>query len=131
LCPRTGVPSLTPSGATAGTGFYASHDGGQAFSRPNPNVSGWGVTVIRVSPNGTVFIGTNHGLYRSTDHGDTVTAVPLPTNVSHTGPAAGPYGNWISDIAVRPGHPDEVTVAVGFGQGKIPLGDGSTAAPGN
>ena len=126
----TGISYLTISGDTYGTGFYVSHDGGRTFSRPSPNVEGWAVTVIRVTPT-AVLVGTNHGLYRSTDHGDTLSLVPLPDNDSHSGPASGPYANWISDIAVRPGHPDEVTVAVGFPMGKLPLADSSTASPGN
>ncbi|HXA29369.1 MAG TPA: hypothetical protein VN193_11565 [Candidatus Angelobacter sp.] len=126
----TGITYLTLSGDTYGTGFYVSHDGGRTFSRPSPNVEGWAVTRIAVTPT-YLLIGTNHGLYRSTDHGDTLTQVALPTNDSHTGPATGPYANWISDIAVRPGHDGEVTVAVGFPLGKAPLADGSIASPGN
>ena len=126
----TGIAYLTLSGDTYGTGFYVSHDGGHTFNRPNPNVSGWAVTVIRVTPT-AVFVGTNHGLYRSTDHGDTLVPVALPTNDGHTAAATGPYANWISDVAVRPGHPDEVTAAVGFADGKIALDDGSIASPGN
>lgn len=127
----TGIAYLTLSGDAYGTGFYVSHDGGRTFSRPNPNISGgWAVTRIVVTP-GALLIGTNHGLYRSTDHGDTLTPIPLPTNADHSGPATGPYGNWVSDIAVRPGAPNEVTVAVGFALGKVQLADGSTASPGN
>jgi hypothetical protein len=126
----SGISYLTISGDTYGTGFYVSHDGGRTFSRPSPNVSGWAVTRIAVTPT-AVLVGTNHGLYRSTDHGDTLTPIPLPTNDGHTRPASGPYGNWVSDVAVRPGHPEEVTVAVGFGIGKAPLADGSVASPGN
>ena len=126
----TGIAYLTLSGDTYGTGFYVSHDGGATFSRPSPNVSGWAVDVIRVTPT-SVLVGTNHGLYRSTDHGDSLTSVALPDNAAHTGPATGPYANWISDIAVRPGHPDEVTVAVGFPLGTKQLGDGTSASPGN
>lgn len=126
----TGIAYVTLSGDTYGTGFYVSHDGGQTFRRPSPNVEGWAVTVIRATPT-ALFVGTNHGLYRSTDHGDTLVPVPLPDNATHTGPASGPYANWISDVAVRPGHPNEVTVAVGFALGKEALADGSIASPGN
>jgi hypothetical protein len=126
----TGITYLTLSGDTYGTGFYVSHDGGATFSRPSPNVSGWAVTVIKVTPT-AVFVGTNHGLYRSTDHGDSLALVNLPDNATHTGPATGPYANWITDIAVRPGHSNEITAAVGFYQGKATLADGSVASPGN
>jgi len=126
----TGIAYMTLSGDAYGTGFYVSHDGGASFTRPSPNVSGWAVTVIRVTPSG-LLVGTNHGLYRSTDRGNTLTPVPLPDNADHSGPATGPYANWISDIAVRPGHPDEVTVAVGFPFGQFLLGDNSVASPGN
>lgn len=127
----TGVAYMTISGDTYGTGFYVSHNGGQTFSRPSPNVSGWAVTSIRVGANGLVLVGTNHGLYRSTDHGNTLSLVALPDNAAHNGPASGPYANWISDIAVRPGHPNEVTVAVGWPFGKLTLRDGSIGSPGN
>jgi hypothetical protein len=126
----TGITYLTLSGDTYGTGFYVSHDGGSTFSRPTPNVEGWAVTKIAVTPT-YLLVGTNHGLYRSTDHGDTLTPVPLPTDDAHTGPASGPYASWISDIAVRPGHDGEVTVAVGFPLGRAPLADGTIASPGN
>ena len=126
----TGISYMTISGDTYGTGFYVSHDGGKSFKRPSPNVEGWAVTVIRVTPS-AVLVGTNHGLYRSSDHGDSLTAVTLPDNADHNGPASGPYANWISDIAVRPGHANEVTVAVGFPFGKMPLADQSVASPGN
>jgi hypothetical protein len=127
----TGISYLTISGEAYGTGFYVSHDGGQTFNRPSPNTSGWGTNVIRVSPTGVVYVGTNHGLYVSTDHGDTLSLVQLPTLADHSGTASGPYANWITDVAIRPGHPNEVTVAVGFPQGKVKLADGSIAAPGN
>jgi hypothetical protein len=126
----TGIAYVTLSGDTYGTGFYVSHDGGRSFRRPSPNVEGWAVTVIRATPQ-ALFVGTNHGLYRSTDHGDTLVPVALPDNATHTGPASGPYANWISDVAVRPGHANEVTVAVGFPMGHQPLADGSIASPGN
>jgi hypothetical protein len=126
----TGITYLTLSGDAFGTGFYVSHDYGDTFTRPSPNVSGWAVSVIRAGTGG-VLVGTNHGLYVSTDRGDHVSPVSLPDNATHDAPAVGPYANWITDIAVRPNHPDEVTVAVGFYQGKVLLADGSIAAPGN
>jgi len=126
----TGIAYMTLSGDAYGTGFYVSHDGGATFHRPDPNVSGWAVTVIRATPS-ALLVGTNHGLYRSTDHGDSLVPVPLPDDATHTGPASGPYANWISDVAVRPGHPGEVTVAVGFPFGRFKLADGSVASPGN
>jgi hypothetical protein len=112
----TGVSLLTISDDATGTGVYVSRDGGRTFARPAANVGGYGVNVIVVTPT-AVLVGTNTGLYRSTDQGLSFVAVPLPTNAAHTAPGPQPFGSWVSAIAVKPGVPDEVTVAVGFAFG--------------
>jgi hypothetical protein len=127
----TGVSLLTLSDDAAGVGTYVSHDGGKTFFRPKLNTHGYGTNAITVLPNGNVFVGTNYGLWRSTDHGSSFHQVTLPTNCAHTGPATHPIGNWVTAIAVKPGTPNEVTVAVGYGRGKAPLPDGSVLGTGN
>ena len=87
----TGVALFTLSDDQVGTGVYVSHNRGATFTRPAANTHGYGVTAITVLPNGTVFAGTNYGLWRSTDHGASFQKIALPTNAAHTGPAALPY----------------------------------------
>ncbi|TML77184.1 MAG: hypothetical protein E6G04_09100 [Actinobacteria bacterium] len=127
----TGVALFTLSDDQVGTGVYVSHNRGATFTRPVANTHGYGVTAITVSPNGTVFAGTNYGLWRSTDHGASFQKIALPDNAAHTGPAALPLGSWVTAIAVRPHHPNEVTVAVGYAFGKKPFPNGTVVAPGN
>jgi hypothetical protein len=126
----TGIALLTISGDASGTGMWVSHDGGRTFTRPARNVGGYGVNVITVTPQ-AVFVGTNTGLYRSTDRGASFTAVPLPTNAAHTAPGPQPYGSWVTAINAKPGAPQEVTVAVGFGFGHRPGPDGKPLSEGN
>lgn len=126
----TGIALLTISGDASGTGMWVSHDGGKTFTRPAKNVGGYGVNVITATPEG-IFVGTNTGLFRSTDRGASFTAVPLPTNAAHTGPGPQPYGSWITAINAKPGSPNEVTVAVGFGFGHRPGPDGKPLSEGN
>ncbi|HVU74954.1 MAG TPA: hypothetical protein VHE83_18465 [Mycobacteriales bacterium] len=113
-------------------GVYVSHDAGRTFVRPAQNVRGTGGQQVSVSDDGTVFVATSGGLFRSTDHGASFQDVLLPTNAAGTAPA--PYsliGSWTSDVQPRPGHPNEVDAAVGYVAGKTLLPDGTVAAPGN
>jgi hypothetical protein len=127
----TGVSLLTLSDDAVGVGTYVSHDGGKTFFRPALNTHGYGTNAIAVLPNGDVLVGTNYGLWRSTDHGNSFHQLALPTNATHTGPAPNPIGSWVTAIAVRPNHPNEITVAVGYARGKTPTPDGTVLAPGN
>jgi hypothetical protein len=122
----TGVAINTVSDDAAGTGMYVSHDGGLTFTSPAQNTDGYGVNAIVVLADRTVLAGTNYGLWRSTDLGDSFQKVALPTNAGHSGPAASPLGNTVSSIAVRPGHPNEVVLAVGWARGKEVLQPGGT-----
>ncbi len=126
----TGVPLLTRSDDSAGTGLYVSSNGGGTWTRGTYSGHGYGVSSIAVSPT-AVFAATADGLYRSTNHGTTWVRVPLKTNAAHTAEYGGKYGNFISDVAVRPGMPNVVMAAVGYGQGKLKMQDGSLASVGN
>jgi hypothetical protein len=87
---------------------------------------------VTISPNGSIFVATDRGLWRSTDHGARFTNVQLPTNAEGTTPAPNtPVGSWTTDVQVRPGHPEEIYAAVGYVAGNVTLPDGTKAAPGN
>ena len=119
-------------GEGGGLGVWVSHDGGKTFFHPAKNVRGNGTQQVAVSPNGTAFVATSGGLFRSTDFGATWHDVKLPTNAAHTAPYTNSIvGSWTSDVKVRPGHPDEIYAAVGYVAGQIKLTDGTSAAPGN
>jgi hypothetical protein len=126
----TGVSLYTISGDAVGTGVYVSHDGGKHFFRPAKNIRAYGVNAITVAGK-SILVGTNAGLYRSTNKGHTFRRVKLPDGPGHHGQAHDPFGNWISTIVTRPGHPNEVTVGVGFAQGKFKDGLGHVLSPGN
>ena len=121
----TGVSIFTLSDDAAGTGVYVSHNAGKTWTRPVRNTHGYGTNSIVVAPNGTVFVGTTYGLWRSTDHGRSFQHVVLPTHTKH------PLGNWVTSIALDPANSREVTVAVGYAFGKKVYPDGSVLAPGN
>ena len=119
-------------GEGGGLGAYVSRDAGKTWTRPAKNVTGNGGQQVDISPNGTVLVATDRGLYVSTDHGASFTDTRLPTNAAGTAPATGtPVGSWTSDVKVRPGHPNEVWAAVGYVAGNVTLADGTKAAPGN
>src|SRR4051794_40030634 len=122
----TGVSLLTLSDDAVGVGTYVSHDGGKTFVRPTVNTHGYGTNVITVSPRtGWVFVGTNYGLWYSTNHGASFSQIKLPTG------ATNPLGNWVTAITVNPGNTHEVTVAVGYPRGKAKPPDGTVLGPKN
>jgi hypothetical protein len=119
-------------GEGGGLGVYVSRDAGRTWTRPAKNVQGNGGQQVSISPNGTIFVATDRGLYRSTDNGASFTDVALPTNAAGTAPyTASAVGSWTSDVKVRPGHPDDIYAAVGYVAGQIKTPDGQDAAPGN
>jgi hypothetical protein len=125
----TGISLLTLSGDANGTGIYVSHDRGKTFRRPVQTTQGYGSNAIAVTPT-AVFVATNRGLFRSTNHGLSFARVPLPTG-NGGNEATGVVSNWISDVVAKANNPNEITAAVGFGLGKFALPDGSTASPHN
>ena len=125
----TGITFNSLSGDAVGAGIYVTRDGGKHFTRPKQSTFGYATTQIAVSSK-AVLVGTNHGLYRSTDHGHSFRLVPLPT--AGAGKSAhGPFASWISAVVVKPGNPNEFTAAVGFFLGRDKLVDGTIASPGN
>lgn len=119
-------------GEGGGLGAYVSHDAGRTWTRPAANVGGNGGQQVSIGSTGTIFVATDRGLWRSTDHGASFVDVQLPTNAAGTAPATGtPVGSWTSDVQLRPGHAGQVYAAVGYVAGNVTLADGTNAAPGN
>lgn len=127
----TGVALFTLSDDAVGAGMYVSHDAGRTWTRPVANTHGYGVTTVVISPTGVLYAGTTYGLWESRDAGAHWGQVALPDNAAHTGPAPDPLGSWVTAIALKPGDPREVTVAVGYAFGKHRYADGRVLAPGN
>lgn len=125
----TGITFNSLSGDSVGSGIYVTRDGGRHFTRPKQRTFGYATTQIAVSSK-AVLVGTNHGLFRSTDRGHSFHEVALPT-AGHGKTAHGPFASWISAVVVKPGAPNEFTAAVGFFLGKDKLSDGTIASPGN
>jgi hypothetical protein len=126
----TGVAYYTISDDATGVGVFVSHDGGKTFTRPEANITAYGVHAITITKN-TVLVGTNTGLYRSTNRGASFGRVHLPTNATHTGDAEDPFGNWVQAIVVRPDKPDQITIDVGWGGGKYTDSSGNYLGPDN
>ena len=115
----------------SGPGVYVSHDKGKHFFRPTKNVRAYGVNAMAVAGK-SILVGTNAGLYRSTNRGRSFHRVALPDGPGHHGQAADPFGNWITTIVTRPGNAAEVTVAVGFPNGRQKsLANGKPPSPSN
>jgi len=124
-------------GEFGGLGAYYSHDFGKTWHHAKSSVHG-AAQQVAVAPDGTVFVATTGGLFRSRDRGVTYKNVLLPTNKAGTAPAKGtPVGSWTSDVVIQPhsGQSYSVYAAVGYVAGNVPITnpDGSTtmAAPGN
>jgi photosystem II stability/assembly factor-like uncharacterized protein len=121
----TGVSIFTLSDDAAGTGVYVSRNGGKTWHRPAANVHGYGTNAIAVNPNNhDVLVGTNYGLWRSTDEGRSFHRVHLPDHAKYG------LGNWLASIAINPHKPREVTVDVGYAFGKKTY-NGKVLAPRN
>jgi hypothetical protein len=124
-------------GEFTGLGAYYSHDFDKTWHPAKTSVRG-AAQQVAVAPDGTVFVATTGGLFRSHDRGVTYKNVLLPTNKAGTAPAKGtPVGSWTSDVVVQPHSGQSYTVfaAVGYVAGNVPIthADGTTtmAAPGN
>lgn len=120
----------TNADAYYGDGVFTTSNGGRTWHRTAlKNV----LTVFHVEvaapskgyPDGRVFAATNNGLWLSTDHGRHFTNLQLPTNATHNGVyRKTPFGNFVTDVRVRPKHASQVVAVVGWrkGQGSEPSG---------
>jgi hypothetical protein len=127
----------TNADAYYGLGMYVTNDGGRHWHNVRlPGV----LTVFHVEvakpskgfPDGRVFAATNHGLWLSTDHGRHYVNVDLPTNTNHNGVyTATPFGNFVTDVRVRPHHVNEVVAVVGWRGGSATMPNGKKQSVGN
>jgi len=104
--------------AYSGAGVFRSRDGGATWVRVEKNLQTASAVFHIEVAGGRVFVATNKGLYRSIDGGDSYQNIPLPTNAAGTAPAVGDFANFVTDVRVKPGAPDEVTAAIGWRYGK-------------
>src|SRR5206468_1370756 len=75
---------------------------------------------------------TNNGLWLSTDHGKTYRNGSLPTNAAHKGVyRETPFGNFVTDVRVRPHHVNEVVAVVGWRRGSAKEPNGKADSVGN
>lgn len=127
----------TNADAYYGNGMYVTTDGGKTWRHVHlPGV----LTVFHVEavppspgfPAGRVFAATSRGLWLSRDHGKHYSNVALPTNAAHTGVyTATPFGNFVTDVRVRPKHPSEVVAVVGWRKGSATEPNGKKDSVGN
>ena len=127
----------TNGDAYYGNGMYVTNDNGKSWRNVHlPGV----LTVFHVEaakpskgfPNGRVFAATSHGLWLSTNHGKTYRNVTLPTNAAHNGVYHGtPFGNFVSDVRVRPHHVNQVVAVVGWRRGSATEPNGKADSVGN
>lgn len=144
LSPRTGWvyagtgEANTNGDGLSGTGIYRTKDDGRTWQRVAANL-GEASTVFHIAisrPSGatadSVFVATNQGLYVSTDGGDSYADAKLPTNAAGTAPYTKTrFGNFVTDVRVKPGTPMQITAAVGWRRGKQANAAGDPDSEGN
>jgi hypothetical protein len=131
LSPRTGWvyagtgEANTNGDGLYGTGVYRTKDNGKTWQRVAANIGeATVVSHIAVSrPEGAtadhVFVASSEGLYVSTNGGDSYVNAALPTNEDGTAPYTKTrFGNFVTDVRVKPDDPSVVTAAVGWRRGK-------------
>ena len=129
--------SNTNADAYYGNGIYTTNNAGKTWRRAGlPGV----LTVFHVEaagpskgfPAGRVFAATNNGLWLSVDHGKHFKNVRLPSNASHNGVyTATPFGNFVTDVRVRPHHVNEVVAVIGWRRGSAKEPNGKADSVGN
>jgi hypothetical protein len=107
----------TGSNNYAGAGIVRTKDGGQTWSDLLPGVPPGIVTTSLTIAGDTVLLGTNWGLYRSPNLGDSFSRVTLPTGGSGESDKA--FGNFVTDVDFQPGSTDNALLAVGWRSGGI------------
>ena len=122
----------------SGTGIYRTKDNGRTWDRAPKNLEEastvFHVAVTRApgASKDTVLVATNAGLYTSTDGGDSYSNALLPTNEDGTAPYTKTrFGNYVTDVRVKPDDPNVVTAAVGWRRGKAVGADGNPDSVGN
>ena len=127
----------TNADAYYGNGMYMTSNSGRTWRHVHlPGV----LTVFHVDavgpsrhfPDGRVFAATNHGLWLSTDHGRHYRNVQLPTNAAHNGVYRDTaFGNFVTDVRVRPKHVNQVVAVVGWRRGSGEEPNGKADSVGN
>lgn len=107
----------TGSNNYAGAGVVRTKDGGATWSDLLPGVPDGIVSTSLAVRDGRVFLGTNKGLYRSVNQGDTFARVILPTDGS--GESTKAFGNFVTDVDIHPDDADMVLAAVGWRSGGV------------
>ena len=122
----------------SGTGIYRSKDNGKTWDRAAKNLAEastvFHVAIARASgaAKDTIHVATNAGLFVSTDGGDSYSNALLPTNEAGTAPYTKTrFGNYVTDVRVKPDNPNMVTAAVGWRRGKALGADGNPDSVGN
>ncbi|MHB8511297.1 MAG: hypothetical protein ACYDCC_03865 [Actinomycetota bacterium] len=113
----TGDGSAGSYASAGGDGVYRSTNDGRSFTRVARNVNAALVTKI-AARSGRVYVGTNRGLWISTDAGSSYRYAPLNTNADGTAPGTALLSNMISDVVISPDAWNEVTAAVGCVRGQ-------------
>jgi hypothetical protein len=108
----------TGSDNYAGAGVVMSRDGGTTWSGLLPGIPEGIVTTHIAVSGSTVLVGTNRGLYRSTNGGDAFARVTLPTGTGG-GESALAFGNFVTDVRFQPGDTGVALLNVGWRSGGI------------
>lgn len=122
----------------SGTGIYRTKDSGRTWQRVARNLDE-ASTVFHVAVTrapgasvDSVLVATNSGLFTSTDGGDSYADALLPTNAAGDAPYTKTrFGNFVTDVRVKPGEPQTVTAAVGWRRGKAKDAAGNADSEGN
>jgi hypothetical protein len=108
----------TGSNNYAGAGVVRTKDGGQTWSDLLPGIPEGIITTHIAISGSTVLVGTQWGLYRSDDLGDSFTRATLPTG-GGTEESDKAFGNFVTDVRFQPGSEDNALAAVGWRSGGI------------
>ncbi|HWL37452.1 MAG TPA: hypothetical protein VNQ77_14805 [Frankiaceae bacterium] len=107
----------TGSNNYAGAGVVRTKDGGKTWSALLPGIPDGIVTTHIAVAGNTVLVGTQWGLFRSDDLGDSFSRATLPTG--GTGESDKAFGNFVTDVRFQPGSEDNALAAVGWRSGGI------------